>query len=88
MASGERAIGSALKRPSTSCAGCHRVIAWERIMRGRQGHPSAVRRRLAALRSRMKHLVRHGHLSRNHEGEIERPAINREEGTTLALLRT
>jgi integrase/recombinase XerD len=33
----------------------------------------------------MKHLVRHGHLSKNHVAEVERPAINREEGTTLAF---
>jgi integrase/recombinase XerD len=62
------------------------VIAWERIMREiDEAAPSTVRRRLAALSSLMKHLVRHGHLGKNHVAEVERPAINREEGTTLAF---
>lgn len=62
------------------------VIAWERIMREFDGAaPSTVRRRLAALSSLMKHLVRHGHLPKNHVAEVERPNINREEGTTLAF---
>ena len=33
----------------------------------------------------MKHLVRHGHLGKNHVAEVERPSINREQGTTLAF---
>jgi hypothetical protein len=32
----------------------------------------------------MKHLTRHSHLAKKHVAEVERPAINREEGTTLA----
>jgi len=32
-----------------------------------------------------KHLVRHGHASKNLVTEIERPAINRDEGATLAF---
>ena len=36
---------------------------------------STIRRRLAALSSLMKHLTRHGHLSKNHVAEVERPAI-------------
>ena len=46
---------------------------------------STIRRRLAALSSLFKHLVRHGHAARNPVGEVERPAINRDEGTTLAF---
>src|SRR6202140_4135474 len=40
---------------------------------------------LAALSSLMKYLTRHGHLAKNHVAEVDRPAINREEGTTLAF---
>lgn len=36
----------------------------------------------------MKHLVRHGHLPKNHVADVERPNINREEGTTLAFSKT
>jgi integrase/recombinase XerD len=62
------------------------VIAWERIMREiDEAAPSTVRRRLAALSSLFKHLVRHGHAAKNPVSEVERPAINREEGTTLAF---
>ena len=46
---------------------------------------STIRRRLAALSSLYKHLVRHDHAARNPVGEVERPAINRDEGTTLAF---
>jgi hypothetical protein len=48
--------------------------------------PSTVRRRLAALSSLFKHLVRHGEAARNPVAEIERPAINRDEGTKEALI--
>jgi len=62
------------------------VIAWERIMREIDGPaPSTVRRRLAALSSLFKHLVRHNHVEKNPVSEVERPAISREEGTTLAF---
>jgi site-specific recombinase XerD len=62
------------------------VIAWERAMRGAEGAaPSTIRRRLSALSSLFKHLVRHGHAAKNPVTEIERPAINRDEGTTLAF---
>lgn len=62
------------------------VIAWERIMRERDNAAaSTIRRRLAALSSLMKHLVRHGHLGKNHVAEVERPNINRQEGSTLAF---
>jgi site-specific recombinase XerD len=62
------------------------VIAWERLMRETEGAaPSTIRRRLAALSSLYKHLVSHGHAARNPVGEVERPAINRDEGTTLAF---
>ncbi len=64
------------------------VIAWERIMREEQGAlPSTVRRRLAALSSLFKHLVRHGAASRNPVADVQRPSINREEGSTLAFSR-
>jgi integrase/recombinase XerD len=62
------------------------VIAWERIMRDTEkSAASTIRRRLAALSSLFKHLTRHGHLGKNHVAEVERPNINREEGTTLAF---
>ena len=62
------------------------VIAWERAMReGEHAAPSTIRRRLSALSSLFKHLVRHGHAAKNPVREIERPAINSEEGTTAAF---
>jgi site-specific recombinase XerD len=62
------------------------VIAWERIMREtEEAMPSTVRRRLAALSSLFKHLVRYGYVGKNPVSEVERPAINREQGTTLAF---
>jgi integrase/recombinase XerD len=65
------------------------VIAWERTMRETErAAPSTIRRRLSALCSLFKHLVRHGHAARNPVREIERPAINRDEGTTAAFSKT
>jgi site-specific recombinase XerD len=62
------------------------VIAWERYMRESEyAAASTIRRRLAALSSLYKHLVRHDHAPRNPVGEVERPAINRDEGSTLAF---
>ena len=62
------------------------VIAWERSMREvEHAAASTIRRRLAALSSLYKHLVRHGHAAKNPVGEVERPAINRDEGATLAF---
>jgi integrase/recombinase XerD len=64
------------------------VIAWERYMREVEGAASStIRRRLAALSSLYKHLVRHDHAVKNPVGEVERPAINRDEGATLAFSR-
>jgi integrase/recombinase XerD len=64
------------------------VIAWERYMREvERAASSTIRRRLAALSSLYKHLVRHGHAGRNPVGEVERPAINRDEGSTLAFAK-
>ena len=64
------------------------VIAWERTMRETEhAAPSTIRRRLAALSSLYKHLVRHDHAMRNLVGEVERPAINRDEGSTLAFAK-
>jgi len=64
------------------------VIAWERHMREvERAAPSTIRRRLSALSSLFGHLVRHGHAVGNPVREIERPAINREEGSTLAFAR-
>ena len=62
------------------------VIAWERIMREiDEAEPSTVRRRLAALSSLFKHLKRHHHVESNPVAEVERPAINRREGSTHAF---
>ncbi len=65
----------------------HRVvIAWERIMRETErAAASTVRRRLSALSSLFKHLVRHGAASRNPVVDVTRPVINREEGSTAAF---
>jgi site-specific recombinase XerD len=64
------------------------VIAWERIMRETDGaEPSTIRRRLAALSSLFKHLKRHRHVENNPVADVERPAINRREGSTLAFSR-
>jgi integrase/recombinase XerD len=62
------------------------VIAWERMQREQDGdEPSTVRRRLAALSSLFKHLVRHGVVIRNPVVDVERPRINRIEGSTAAF---
>ena len=62
------------------------VIAWQQIMREQEGAaPSTVRRRLSALSSLFKHLVRYGSASRNPVVDVGRPAINREERTTAAF---
>src|SRR5258708_18334543 len=64
------------------------VIAWERFMRETEhAASSTIRRRLAPLSSLYKHLVRHGHAGRHPVGEVERPAINRDEGSTLAFAK-
>lgn len=65
------------------------VIAWERMQREQEGAAaSTVRRRLAALSSLFKHLVRHGVASRNPVVDVERPAINRDEGSTAAFSKS
>lgn len=62
------------------------VIAWERFMREiEKAQHSTVRRRLAALSSLFKHLTQHGHTEKNPVAEVERPTINRREGSTLAF---
>lgn len=62
------------------------VIAWERFLRETEGaEASTVRRRLAALSSLFKHLVEHGAADRNPVAAVRRPAINRDEGSTLAF---
>jgi site-specific recombinase XerD len=62
------------------------VIAWERMMREiDEAEPWTIRRRLAALSSLFKHLVRHHHVKTNPVADVERPAINRREGSTLAF---
>ena len=62
------------------------VIAWERIMcETEHAAPSTIRRRLSALSSLFAHLVRHSFAAKNPVREIERPTINRDEGTTLAF---
>jgi len=62
------------------------VITWERFMReDEDAEASTIRRRLAALSSLFKHLVRHGQVERNPVADVERPNINRDEGSTLAF---
>jgi integrase/recombinase XerD len=50
-----------------------------------EAQPSSIRHRLAALSSLFKHLVRHHHVETNPVADVERPAINRREGSTLAF---
>ena len=62
------------------------VIAWERMQREQESAAaSTIRRRLAALSSLFKHLVRHGTAARNPVVDVERPNINRDEGSTAAF---
>jgi integrase/recombinase XerD len=62
------------------------VIAWERMQREQEGAAaSTIRRRLAALSSLFKHLVKHGAAHRNPVVDVDRPAINRIEGSTSAF---
>jgi integrase/recombinase XerD len=62
------------------------VMAWERLMREEQGsEASTVRRRLAALSSLFAHLVKYGTVEMNPVRDVERPAVNRREGMTLAF---
>jgi integrase/recombinase XerD len=65
----------------------HRAVtAWERTMRETEhAAPSTIRRRLSAPSSLFKRLVRHNHASKNPVREIDRPNINRDDGTTLAF---
>src|SRR3984957_16055088 len=62
------------------------VIAWERYMREvERAASSTIRRRLAALSSLFRHLIDYGGAARNPAREGTRPAINRQEGATLAF---
>ena len=62
------------------------VMAWERVMREEQRlEATTVRRRLAALSSLFTHLVKFGVVEQNPVREVERPAVNRREGMTLAF---
>ncbi|HEY1747971.1 MAG TPA: tyrosine-type recombinase/integrase [Xanthobacteraceae bacterium] len=62
------------------------VIAWERYMREiEHAASSTIRRRLAALSSLFRHLIDYGGPARNPAREVARPAINRQEGATLAF---
>jgi site-specific recombinase XerD len=62
------------------------VIMWERYMRESEGaQSSTIRRRLAALSSLFRHLITHSFADKNPVAEVVRPAINRDEGTTLAF---
>jgi integrase/recombinase XerD len=62
------------------------VMAWERMQCELIGAAqSTVRRRLAALSSSFKRLVRHGVVARNPVIEVGRPTINRTEGSTAAF---
>lgn len=68
------------------CADHRAVLAWEASMREREGlEASTIRRRLAALSSLFTHLVNYGAVAMNPVRDIERPAVNRREGKTLAF---
>jgi integrase/recombinase XerD len=65
------------------------IIAWERMQREQEGaKASTIRRRLAALSSLFKHLVKHGAASRNPVVDVDRPTINRDEGSTSAFSKS
>jgi site-specific recombinase XerD len=62
------------------------VIARERTQREQEdAKASTIRRRLAALSSLFKRLVKHGAMSRNPVVDVGRPRINRDEGSTAAF---
>jgi len=62
------------------------VMACERLMREEEGkEATTVRRRLAALSSLFAHLVKFGVVEVNPVRDVERPAVNRREGMTLAF---
>ena len=62
------------------------VMAWERLMREEEEKEApTVRRRLAALSSLFTHLVKFGVVEENPVRDVERPAVNRREGMTLAF---
>jgi site-specific recombinase XerD len=62
------------------------VMAWERLMREEERkEATTVRRSLAALSSLFTHLVKFGVVEQNPVRDVERPAVNRREGMTLAF---
>ena len=62
------------------------VIAWDRFMReNERAQASTIRRRLAALSSLFKHLVQYEYAEKNPVADVQRPTINRTEGSTLAF---
>src|SRR5260370_18269152 len=64
------------------------VIAWERFMReSEHAASSTIPRRLAALSSLYKNLVRHDHAAGNPVGEVDPPAVHPDEGSTLAYAK-
>lgn len=64
------------------------VNARERLQREQEGAAaSPIRRRLAALSSLFKHEVRRGAALRNPVVDLERPTINRAEGSTASFSR-
>ncbi len=66
--------------------GIRRTLAKEAYMREFEHvEASTVRRRLAALSSLFKHLIKHGAADRNPVRDVERPPINRREGSTPAF---
>jgi site-specific recombinase XerD len=81
MAGIARTIGSAHSKKTALTA----ALPW--LHESEHAAPSTIRRRLAALSSLFKHLVRHGQAARNPVAENARPAINRHEGSTLAFAK-
>lgn len=61
------------------------VVAWKRALEERGAKPTTVRTKLAALSSLFSHLVRQQVLRFNPCADIERPEVNRREGTTAAF---
>ena len=72
-----RACARSITAPSSPGSGCS--------ANRKAQQPSTVRRRLAALSSLFKHLVKHGAANRNPVVDVDRPTINRDEGSTAAF---
>ena len=61
------------------------VVAWQNLMKEQAAKPRTIRRRLSALSSLFTHLVAHRMADTNPVRDINRPRVNRRQGTTRAF---